>query len=123
MNNDMLVASSIGLLPISAMILFQAAQYQFSKNKKIDENTATFAWGIFLWSFGIFSSCIFYLLWDFDIITKAVQYKLSVIPRFTFLIGSIFFYNGLNRQSNDNHLFAFFVILLTFITFSVKVIG
>lgn len=124
MNNEMLVALSIGLLPISAMILYQSAYYQSRKNKDIDENTATFAWGIFLWAFGIFTTCVFYLSWDFDLISKATQYKLSVIPRCSFLVGSVFFYNGLNNRTGQvNNLFAAFIILLTIMVFSVKVVG
>lgn len=126
MSNELLVALSIGLLPISAVNLYQAGRYQYYRNRDKDQSSelGSFVWGLFFWQIAIFMSCVLYLLWDFDIIYKSTQYKLSVMPRCFFLIGSIFFYQGLNRSGHENqkNLMIGSIILVILAVFSAKVI-
>jgi hypothetical protein len=121
MSNELLVALSIGLLPISALNLWHAIRYQYYRRNDEDE-ISSFVWGLLCWQIAIFMSCVLYLLWDFDIIYKSTQYKLSVMPRCFFLIGSIFFYQGLNRDLEDRNLAIAAVLSVIMIVFCAKVV-
>lgn len=120
MSSELLVALSIGLLPISALNLWHALRYQYIRGNQQDE-ISSFVWGLLCWQIAIFMSCVLYLLWDFDIIYKSTQYKLSVMPRCFFLIGSIFFYNGLNKNIDDRNIAIASVLTVVMIVFSAKV--
>lgn len=123
MNNEMLVALSIALLPISALNLYQAVRYQYYRRNTDTPEIASFVWGLFFWQIAIFMSCILYLLWDFDVIYKSTQYALSVMPRCLFLIGSVFFYVGLNKNGKiDQGMLTAGIIILTMLIFSMKVV-
>lgn len=121
MSNDLLVALSIGLLPISLLNLWQAFQYQLQSRRQPNTEISEFVWGLLFWQIAIFMSCVLYLLWDFDLIYKSTQYKLSVMPRSFFLIGSIFFYHGLNKNMQDRSLAVAMIILIIMVVFSAKV--
>lgn len=122
MNNEMLVALSVALLPISALNLWRAIRYQYYRNSSTEIND--FVWGLLFWQIAIFMSCVLYLLWDFDIIYKSTQYKLSVMPRCFFLIGSLFFYKGLSNQNEENtrYMIMAMIIMVLMFVFSAKVI-
>lgn len=123
MSNELLMSLSVGLLPISALNLWQAARYQYYRRRDTSNEVNDFVWGLLFWQVAIFVSCVLYLLWDFDVITKSVQYKLSVMPRCFFLIGSIFFYKGLNLGGEeDHHLVTVTVLLVIMIFFSMGII-
>lgn len=124
MSNELLMALSVGLLPISAVNLWQAARYHYYRRHDSKNELNDFVSGLLFWQIAIFISCILYLLWDFDVITKAMQYKLSLMPRCFFLIGSLFFYKGLNLGGNsqDYHLIVVTILLVIMLAFSMGVI-
>lgn len=85
---DLLAALNSALIPMSAIFFWYFIDYQWkSRNNHKDTPIAIFGWSLFCMSVGMFFSALLYFLWDFDLIYKSTQYKLSVIPRSFFVVG------------------------------------
>lgn len=85
---DILAALNAALLPMSAIFLWFFIEYQYrSRGDDQSDPVNIFGWSLFCLCVGMFFSSVLYFLWDFDVIYKSTQYKLSVIPRGFFVAG------------------------------------
>lgn len=85
---DVLAALNAALIPMAGIFLLVFTEYQWkSRNDKQGTALSRFGWSLFCISLGVFFSSVLYFLWDFDIIYKSTQYKLSIIPRGFFIAG------------------------------------
>ena len=97
MNNELLTAFSVALLGISAIaayycVRFQIFRAQYPAKREDEIDISSLVWGMLFFIIGIFMQSFLYLLWDFEVIYKSIQYKLSVLPRASFLAGICLFF-------------------------------
>ena len=96
---DMLAALNAALIPMSMIFMGHFALYQYSRRKEEQATSLSiFGWSIFCLSVAIFVSSVLYLLWDYDVIYKSTQYKLSVIPRCFYILGLALAFHALELR-------------------------
>ncbi len=113
--SEILTTTAFGLIIIASINLYYALMFQFKRNKVTppgEIDISTFVWGIFWMLAAVWAQSFFYLLWDFDLIEKRDQYKLNLIPRGSFLVGSIYIFNSLELTKNSNFRFVIIASLL-----------
>lgn len=96
---DILASMNIALLPLSVIYVLCFARLQYNRRNELQSSPLSlFAWSMFCMAAGILASSTFFLLWDFDVITKGTQYRLSVLPRMFFIAGLILSFHALDLR-------------------------
>lgn len=121
MHNELLSAFSFGLVIISTVLSYYCVRFQilrtnFDGNPDVDIDISAMVWGILFLVIGINIQSWLYLLWDFDVINKATQYKLSILPRSSLFIGLCFFFRALEVARDEKFRFIFLsAVIMTMI--------
>lgn len=87
---EILGSQSAGALILSAVFVWYFVRYQYHRLDQ-PQNTALsmFGWAMLCMSLYTFGNSVLFFLWDFDLISKTTQYKLSVAPRMFGIAGLV----------------------------------
>jgi len=96
---EVLASMNIALMPLSIIYVLCFTRLQYNRRHELQGTPLSlFAWSMFCMSCGILFSSTFFLLWDYDVITKATQYKLSILPRMFFITGLVLSFHALDLK-------------------------
>lgn len=127
MHNELLSAFSVGLVIMSTVLSYYCVRFQYLRASGAalsggEIDISSMVWGILCLVIGINIQSILYILWDFDVIQKNTQYKLSILPRTSLFVGLCFFFRALEVAKDRRfHLVFLTVVIMTMV--SIYIVG
>ena len=120
---DILASLSVGTMPAALISVVLVFMIRFSAEAKEDRELSEFKYGMVFSCLTFFFTCLLYLLWDFGIIPKRIQYDLSIITRVLMFVAVILFFRTLSLKLEEKYRTAVVAgsILLTILVFVIRV--